>query len=367
MDLAKKKVTFILQTFKESKKIITTLDEIIELSNLYDLEIIVIIDKLNDVIEELIRNYSCNDSRVRFIKRFDTCGLSSALKECCLCADSDFILIMDRYSQYQVNSAARALKTLISRNLDLVIVSGFQSKSSNNGLNRKRIIGSKIANHFAKYSLSNQYKKITDFMTGFIALRKDSCMIFIKQIDINGFKFLYELLAVSKGKLNFHEIPLTFQRRDFMESKFNYLILLDFLIFLIYSSLGRIIPRKAVSFAVAGFIGVLVQLNITYLLLWLTNLQFEVILPIAVLFSSFANFIMNNFLTFRSNRLINNSFFVGYLKFLLVASLPIIANVSLTNLFYSFFSANTFVSQIAAICIIFIWNYVVSSRLIWKN
>ena len=130
---------------------------------------------------------------------------------------------------------------------------------------------------------------------------------------------------------------------------------------------GRVIPRKAVSFGAVGSIGVLVQLTVTYLLIWLTNLDFEIVLPIAVVFAASSNFIINNFLTFRSNSRRYSLFFVGYLKFLLVSSLPIIANVGLANLFYKSVSANTFASQIVAIFIVFIWNYAASSRLVWKN
>ena len=55
------------------------------------------------------------------------------------------------------------------------------------------------------------------------------------------------------------------------------------------------------------------------------------------------------------------------LKFLLVSSLPIIANIGLTNLFYSQLSVNTFISQIIGILVVFIWNYAASSKVVWNN
>ena len=131
--------------------------------------------------------------------------------------------------------------------------------------------------------------------------------------------------------------------------------------------MGRIIPRKAVSFAAVGSIGFLVQISITYFLLWSTNLSFDMVLPVAVVIAASSNYFINNLLTFRANRLKYRFFFEGYLKFLLVSSLQIIANVGLTNLFYKSVSFNTFASQIAAIVIIFIWNYVASSKVVWKN
>ena len=367
MNLAKKKIiTFILPTFNERKNIVKILDEIVGLSNLYEIEIIVIDDKSNDGTESLIRNYARNDLRVRLINRLDRFGLSSALKEGCLCAIGDFILIMDSDGQHKVKSAELALKILISSNVDLIIGSRFQTLSKIDGLSKKRIKGSKIANYFARYSLSSKYEKITDYMTGFIALKRDSCISFIEQIDISGFKFLYELLAVSKGKFEFIEIPLTFQKRDYGISKFNYAVIWDFLISLIHSFLGRIIPRRAISFAAVGAIGIIVQLSITYLFLWSTSLNFEIVLPIAVVTSASSNYFINNLLTFRANRLKYKLLLEGYLKFLLISSLPIIANVGLTNIFYKSFSSNTFASQLAAIFIVFIWNYAASSKVVWK-
>ena len=67
------------------------------------------------------------------------------------------------------------------------------------------------------------------------------------------------------------------------------------------------------------------------------------------------------------NKLRNKALFIGLLKFLLVSSLPIIANVGVTNLFYSKFSTNTFFSQLLGIFVVFIWNYAASSKVVWNN
>ena len=97
------------------------------------------------------------------------------------------------------------------------------------------------------------------------------------------------------------------------------------------------------------------------------NLAFEQVLPVGVIVAASSNFIINNLLTFRINRLAGKSFFFGLLKFLLVSSLPIIANIGITNLFYSQLSVNTFISQIGGILVVFIWNYAASSKVVWNN
>ena len=97
------------------------------------------------------------------------------------------------------------------------------------------------------------------------------------------------------------------------------------------------------------------------------KLTFESVLPISVLAAASSNYLINNALTFRSQRLRGFSIFKGLLKFLLVASLPVIANIGLATAFYNSISRNTIWAQIAGIFVVFIWNYVASSRFVWNT
>ena len=96
------------------------------------------------------------------------------------------------------------------------------------------------------------------------------------------------------------------------------------------------------------------------------GLNFEISLPIAVILAASSNFFINNWLTFRSKRLKNKKLILGLLKFLIVSSLPIFANVGLATSFYNYVTPNTFISQMAGIIIVFIWNYAASSRFVWE-
>ena len=69
----------------------------------------------------------------------------------------------------------------------------------------------------------------------------------IRKIEINGFKFLYELLALSKGVLIVNEIPLTFKERKFGNSKLDIAIIWTFLS-IIHNLTLRFLPRRAISF-----------------------------------------------------------------------------------------------------------------------
>jgi dolichol-phosphate mannosyltransferase len=188
----------------------------------------------------------------------------------------------------------------------------------------------------------------------------------IRAVDVNGFKFLYELLAVSKGRLRTAEVPLSFQPRTYGSSKLDLAIFWDFLISILHSLSLRLLPRRAISFGLVGVSGVAVQLVVTQLLM-LSGLGFEQALPFAVVAAASSNYLINNALTFRFQRLKGLVLLRGLLKFLLVASLPVLANVGLASAFYSLVARDTLWAQISGILVVFVWNYAASSRFVWNT
>jgi dolichol-phosphate mannosyltransferase len=204
-------------------------------------------------------------------------------------------------------------------------------------------------------------------MSGFFALRLEPLQPLIRAVDVNGFKFLYELLAVSRGRLRVAEVPLQFQARSYGNSKLDLAIFWDFLISILHSLSLRLLPRRAISFALVGASGVVVQLLATQLLMGLGGLDFGAALPVAVVAAASSNYLINNALTFRFQRLTGLALLQGMLKFLLVASLPVLANVGLASAFYSFVARDTLWAQLAGILVVFVWNYAASSRFVWNT
>ena len=68
----------------------------------------------------------------------------------------------------------------------------------------------------------------------------------------------------SNGKLKGTEIELIFQPRKHGKSKLDVAIVWDFLVSLVHTFFQRVIPRKAISFAFVGAIGVVVQFCVVY-------------------------------------------------------------------------------------------------------
>lgn len=361
------RVSIVLPTYNERENIEPLLAQLLLLKQHVDLEILVIDDDSADGTAELVRRLAHREPALRLIRRIGRAGLASAIKEGLLDATGDVAIVMDSDGQHEPASVLRAIETLQQRALDLVIGSRFHDQAEILGLSGRREQGSSWANRCARFSLAKSYGPLTDYMSGFFALRLDGAIPLLRAVDVNGFKFLYELLAVSKGRLRVAEIPLSFQPRLHGRSKLDLAIVWDFLISILHSLTFRILPRRAISFGLVGSTGVLVQVLLCQLLTGLGGINFEQALPFAVMAAATSNYLINNVLTFRFARLRGFALLRGLLKFLLVSSLPALANVGLAIAFYENVSRDSLWAQLAGIIVVFVWNYAASSRFVWNT
>jgi dolichol-phosphate mannosyltransferase len=361
------RVSIVLPTYNERGNIESLLAQLLPLQERFDLELLVVDDDSTDGTAELVRHLAREQPRLRLIRRIGRSGLASAIKEGLLDATGDLAVVMDSDGQHEPASVLQAITTLQREELDLVIGSRFHPEAQIHGLSGRRETGSSWANASARFSLPARYRDLSDYMSGFFALRLDPLLPLIRAVDVNGFKFLYELLAVSRGRLRVAEVPLQFQARNYGSSKLDLAIFWDFLISILHSLSLRLLPRRAISFALVGASGVVVQLLATQLLMALAGLPFGQALPVAVVAAASSNYLINNALTFRFQRLTGLALVKGLLKFLLVASLPVLANVGLASAFYSFVARDTFWAQLAGILVVFVWNYAASSRFVWNT
>ena len=361
------RLSIVLPTWNERGNIEPLLAQLLPLQQQVDLEILVVDDDSADGTAELVRQLAQRHPCLRLIRRVGRSGLASAIKEGLLDATGDLALVMDSDGQHEPAAVLRAVQTLQQGALDLVVGSRFHPEARIRGLSQRREQGSSWANAAARFSLPRAYAALSDYMSGFFALRLEPLLPLIRAVDVNGFKFLYELLAVSGGRLRVAEVPLSFQPRVSGSSKLDLAIFWDFLISLLHSLSLRLLPRRAISFGLVGASGVLVQLLVTQGLMLAGRLAFEQALPVAVVAAATSNYLINNALTFRFQRLRGLALLQGLLKFLLVASLPVLANVGLASAYYSFVARDALWAQLAGIVVVFVWNYAASSRLVWNS
>jgi dolichol-phosphate mannosyltransferase len=272
---------------------------------------------------------------------------------------------MDCDGQHEPATVETAVRQLLSGGADLVVGSRFHPEARIHGLSNRRERNSTWANAVSRFSLPG-YRRLTDYMSGFFVLRPEAVLPFVRRIDVNGFKFLYELLSLSGGRLRVEEVPLRFQPRIAGDSKLDLAVVWDLGVSILHTLLWRSVPRRAISFALVGGIGVLVQLGMNRLLMAM-GLGFEQALPPAVVVAATSNYLINNALTFRFQRQSGAALVRGLLKFLVVASLPVLANVGVASAFYRLVDRDTFWAQLAGIVVVFVWNYAASSRFVWNS
>ena len=170
---------------------------LLELTDQYQVEILVVDDDSNDGTASIVRNLARQDSRIRLIQRVGRSGLASAIKEGLIDAIYPYAIAMDSDGQHEPSSVLEAIQQL-HQDADLVIGSRFLVNSEIHGLSDRRTGGSNLANKLARWSLPNSYSHLSDYMSGFIAMDLRRCIHLVRSVDVHGFKFLYELLAISK-------------------------------------------------------------------------------------------------------------------------------------------------------------------------
>jgi dolichol-phosphate mannosyltransferase len=359
------RLSVVLPTYNERNNVAPIAAELLPLQAHFALEILFVDDDSADGTAEEVKRLAHQHPAVRLIRRVGRAGLSSAIKEGILDATGDVIVVMDCDGQHEPATVETAVHQLLAGGADLVVGSRFHPEARIHGLSDRRERNSTWANAVARFSLP-AYRRLTDYMSGFFVLRPEAVLPLVRRIDVNGFKFLYELLSLSGGRLKVEEVPLSFQPRIAGDSKLDLAIVWDLGVSILHTLLWRSVPRRAISFALVGAIGVLVQLGMNRLLMAF-GLGFEQALPPAVVVAATSNYLINNALTFRFQRQSGAALVRGLIKFLVVASLPVLANVGVASAFYRLVDRDTFWAQLAGIVVVFVWNYAASSRFVWNS
>ena len=360
------RLSIVLPTFNERSNVEAITHRLLPLQNLHQLEILFVDDDSADGTADAILQLAQQHPCIRLIRRVGRYGLSSAIKEGILDATGDVVVVMDSDGQHEPDAVASTVATLLEHDLDLVVGSRFHPEANIKGLSAERERNSTWANAVARFSLP-RYRQLSDYMSGFFALRPARCLPYVRQVDVNGFKFLYELLALSRGQLQIGEVPLQFQPRISGESKLNLAVVWDLGISILHTLLLRSVPRRALSFGLVGATGIATHLLLFTLGRQLLGLGFEQAQVLAVVSAATTNFLINNVLTFRRQQLKGFALLVGLVRFLMVTSLGMVANVGVSSAFYHRISHQPLLALLAGIAVDFVWKYAASSKFVWNT
>ena len=326
-------------------------------------EVVFVDDNSPDGTWEVVRALARDDSRVRCIRRIGRRGLSGACIEGILASSAPCAAVIDADLQHDETQLPKMLKLLQGGEFDLVVGSRYIEGGSADSFNRQRAGASALATEVAKRVLR---VKIADPMSGFFMIRRDRFEQLAPQLSTQGFKILLDIVATARGQLRVKEIPYTFGSRLHGESKLDSMVALDFLGLVLAKLTHDVVSLRFLLFAMVGSLGLIVHFVALYTALEAFDLPFPEAQASAALCAMTSNFILNNFLTYRDQRLKGFAILRGLMLFYLVCSVGLLANVGVA---FSVYDQEPiwWLAGAAGALMGVVWNYAMSGLFVWRK
>lgn len=356
-------VSIIIPTFNE-------IDNVGEVVNRVDAtlrgiawEIIFVDDNSSDGTAEAIRKLAIHDRRVRVLRRIGRRGLSSACIEGMLGSAGPYIGVMDADLQHDEGLLPRMLEVLRTGEADIVVGSRYIAGGAVGAWSGDRVAISRLATTLSRVVLRAD---LTDPMSGFFMMRREAMVQCVRRLSGVGFKILLDIFASSPRPLRCRELPYTFRVRQAGESKLDARAAWDYGMLLLDKLIGHLVPIRFVVFSFVGALGVVVHFAVLTSVYRGFGFDFIPSQAAATLVAMTFNFLVNNHLTFRDQRLRGWRIVSGWMSFSLGCSIGAVANVGVASFLYSQEGEGWALSALAGVLVGAVWNYAITSLFTWK-
>ena len=326
-------------------------------------EVIFVDDNSPDGTWDVVRGLARQDGRVRCIRRIGRRGLSGACIEGILASSAPCAAVIDADLQHDETQLPKMLALLRGGEFDLVIGSRYIEGGNADSFDRQRADASAFATELARGVLR---VKVADPMSGFFMIRRDRFEQLAPQLSTQGFKILLDIVATARGHLRIKEIPYRFAARLHGESKLDSMVALDFLGLVLAKLTHDAVSLRFLLFATVGLIGILVHFAALFIALRAFHLPFAAAQGCGAFSAMTSNFILNNFLTYRDQRLSGLALLRGLLVFYLVCSVGLAANVGVA---FSVYDQEPiwWLAGAAGALMGVVWNYAMSGLFVWRR
>jgi len=326
-------------------------------------EVVFVDDNSPDRTWEVVRELARQDSRVRCVRRIGRRGLSGACIEGILASSAPYAAVMDADLQHDETQLPKMLSLLESGQAELVVGSRYVEGGSADSFDKQRAGFSAFATSIARRVLG---VTVADPMSGFFMIRRDKFEQLAPQLSTQGFKILLDIVATAHGELKTVEIPFTFGARLHGESKLDSMVALDFLGLVLAKFTNDVISLRFLLFAMVGGTGLFIHLGTLFIALTVLNWPFPEAQGAGAFVAMTSNFILNNFLTYRDQRLKGFAILGGLFAFYLVCSVGLFANVGVA---FSVYDQEPiwWLAGAAGALMGVVWNYAMSGLFVWRK
>ena len=299
---------------------------------------------------------------MRVVHRIGRRGLSSAVVEGMLATSAPILAVVDGDLQHDEMALPKMVAAIESDEADIAIGTRYAKGGSVGEWDKLRHRASQGATWLGQKLLQ---VPLSDPMSGFMAIRRETLMAALPRLSGVGFKILLDIVASLPTPPRIAEVPYVFRSRLNGESKADSMIALEYISLLIDKTIGRFIPTRLVSFLAVGGLGVAVHLTVlgTALALGATflNGQFAAVAT-AIAF----NFYLNNRFTYRDRRLKGWKMLTGLISFYLVSAVGAVANIGIGNWVHQM-DSQWWLAGMAGVLVGAVWNFAASSFVTWRN
>jgi dolichol-phosphate mannosyltransferase len=356
-------LSVIVPTFNERDNVVTLLRRLETALEGATWEVIFVDDNSPDGTWDVVRGLAHGDGRVRCIRRMGRRGLSGACIEGILASSAPCAAVIDADLQHDETQLSKMLALLQGGDVDLVIGSRYIEGGNADSFDRQRAGASAFATELARRVLR---VKVADPMSGFFMIRRDRFEQLAPQLSTQGFKILLDIVATARGDLRIKEIPYRFGARLHGESKLDSMVALDFLGLVLAKLTHDAVSLRFLLFATVGSIGIVVHFAGLFIALRAFHLPFAVAQGCGAFSAMTSNFVLNNFLTYRDQRLKGLALLRGLLVFYLVCSVGLAANVGVA---FSVYDQEPiwWLAGAAGALMGVVWNYAMSGLFVWRR
>ncbi|MBX9461247.1 MAG: glycosyltransferase family 2 protein [Brevundimonas sp.] len=354
------RLTVVVPTFNERRNVTPLLRKLRVALDGLSWRVIFVDDDSPDGTARLARKHAARDPNIQCLQRIGRRGLAGAVIEGVMASPDRYVAVIDGDLQHDERLIPAMLARLQAGDADLVIASRFlEADRPVEGLSAIRLAGSRMATALGRRVLR---ARVTDPLSGFFLIRRDVVEAAAPRLSTEGFKVLFDIIASSARPLRILEMPYRFGGRAEGRSKMDRRAVLDYFGLVVAKLSHDLISPRMAGFLMVGASGVLVHLGVLRGLLFVgfTGAQF-----IAAATAMTTNYALNNSLTYRDRRKRGAALLTGYLRFCLVCSLGLAANVAVASLVRDHGEA-WWLAGLAGAAVGALWNYVASSLVVWR-
>lgn len=358
-----RELSVIVPTFNERDNIAVLVARLAETLEGLSWEVIFVDDNSPDGTWQVVQELAQRDPRVRGLRRIGRRGLSGACIEGILASSAPCVAVMDADLQHDETQLPAMLALLQRDDAELVVGSRYIAGGNADSFDRGRRGISEFATTLARKLLR---VTVADPMSGFFMIRRDRFEQLAPNLSVQGFKILLDIVATARGRLRVVEIPYAFGARLHGESKLDSMVALDFLGLLLAKMTGDAVSLRFLLFALVGSLGLVVHLGVLDIAFNLLGGSFAWSQAIGAVAAMTTNFLLNNILTYRDQRLKGWALLRGLVAFYLVCSVGLVANVGVA---FSVYGQQPiwWLAGAAGALMGVVWNYAMSGLFVWRR